>query len=106
MGKPGLRRHQRMLIPSGHALAVHSNDQAPKFEGTLTVIGLGGMLIRTRNSQPYGAVLNLTIEGPLARFEAECTVRNVVGNGLGVEITKITPENDQRLRALLLRLKA
>jgi hypothetical protein len=49
--------------------------------------------------------LDLTVEDPIARFEAQCTVRNVAENGLGFEITKITPENEQRLEALLLRLK-
>jgi PilZ domain len=103
MRKPDLRRHRRILIPSGHTLVVHSNGQ--QLEGTVTVIGLGGMFIRTRNSQPHGAVLDLTVEDPIARFEAQCTVRNVAENGLGLEITKITPENEQRLGALLLRLK-
>jgi PilZ domain len=106
MRKPDLRRHQRILIPSGHTMAVHADAEAPEFEGTVTVIGLGGMFIRTRNARPYGAVLQLTVEDPVARFEAQFTVRHVADKGLGLEITTITPENEQRLRALLLRLKA
>jgi hypothetical protein len=105
MRKPDLRQHQRILIPSGHTMPIHSNGSGARLGGTVTVIGLGGMFIRTRDWQPYGAVLRLIVEDPVAQFDAECTVRHVAKNGLGVEITKITPENEQRLRALLLRLK-
>lgn len=86
-------------------MPIHSNGVGPRLEGTVTVIGAGGMFIRTRDAQPYGETLKLIVEDSLARFDAECTVRHVEENGLGVEITKITPENEQRLRVLLLRLK-
>ena len=78
----------------------------PKLEGVVTVIGLGGMFIRTTKAQPFGTVLKLKVDDAAASFEAEFTVRNVAENGIGVEITKISPENEQRLKALLLRLKA
>ncbi len=86
-------------------MPIHSNGAGPRLEGTVTVIGLGGMFIRTSDAQPYGEVLTLVVEDHSARFDAECTVRHVAENGLGVEITKITPQNEQRLRALLLRLR-
>jgi len=76
-----------------------------KLEGLVTVIGLGGLFIRTAKTQPLGTVLRLKLDGPAITFEAEFTVRNVSENGMGVEITKISPENEQRLKALLFRLK-
>jgi PilZ domain len=102
-----LRRHQRILVPSGHTMRIASNGGGgPKPDGVVTVIGLGGMFIRTTKTQPFGTVLKLRLDDPVTTFEAEFTVRSVAENGLGVEITKISPENELRLRALLLRLKA
>lgn len=88
-------------------MRIASNGSAvPKLDGVVTVIGLGGMFIRTSKTQPFGTVLKLKVDDPAASFEAEFTVRSVAENGIGVEITKISPENEQRLRALLTRLKA
>ena len=106
MHKPDLRRHQRILVPTGHTMRIASNGNGPKLEGLVTVIGLGGMFIRTNRAQPFGTVLKLKLEDTVATFEAEFTVRSVADNGIGVEITKISAENEQRLKALLLRLKA
>ena len=106
MQKVDLRRHQRILLPPGHLMRVHSNGADGRFEGLVTVIGLGGMFIRTSKARPAGRVLKLVLEDPAATFESECTVRSVAENGVGVEITAITSENERRLRALLLRLKA
>ncbi|HUJ32005.1 MAG TPA: PilZ domain-containing protein [Candidatus Acidoferrum sp.] len=106
MHKPDLRRHQRILVPAGHVMRAVSNGTGPHLDGTVTVIGLGGMFIRTAKPQPFGTVLKLKLEDPVASFEAECTVRHVADNGVGVEITNISIENEQRLKALLLRLKA
>jgi hypothetical protein len=104
MQKVDLRHHQRILVPSGHTMRIHSNGAALPFEGLVTVIGLGGMFIRIPKGPTPGTVLKLTLEDPVATFESECTVRHVAENGVGVEITAITPENERRLRALLLRL--
>jgi hypothetical protein len=106
MHKPDLRHHQRILVPTGHTMRISSNGRGPKLEGLVTVIGFGGMFIRTNKSQPFGTVLKLKLVDPVATFEAEFTVRSVADNGIGVEITKISPENQQRLKTLLLRLKA
>lgn len=83
-----------------------NGDGGPKLDGVVTVIGLGGMFIRTAKVQPFGTVLKLRLDHPVATFEAEFTVRSVAENGIGVEITGISPENEQRLKALLMRLKA
>jgi hypothetical protein len=39
-------------------------------------------------------------------LELECTVRHVTDNGCGIEFTGMTPENEEKLKALLLRLRA
>ena len=98
-----MRRHERLLIPDGRN--VEAKCGRPALSGLVSVIGLGGMFIRTKDSQPYGTVLPMQLADPLVTFEAECTVRNVAENGLGVEITGITAENEQKLKTLLLHLK-
>jgi PilZ domain len=103
--RPDLRRHQRVLVPSGYSMLVRGNSGGPGFEGMVTVIGLGGMFIRTEKAQPPGTILTLTLADPVATFESECTVRHVAEHGVGVEITKISPKDEQRLRFLLGRLK-
>lgn len=63
------------------------------------------MFIRTKDSQSYGSILRVRVVDPFVAFEVECAVRNIAENGLGVEITSITFENEQKLKTLLLQLK-
>ena len=53
MHKPDLRRHQRILVPSGHIMRIASTE-GPKLEGAVTVIGLGGMFVRTNRPSLSG----------------------------------------------------
>lgn len=98
-----MRRHQRVLVPEGRTIRVEASQ--PGLEGVVSVIGLGGMFIRARDSHPCGTVLQFRLTDPSVSFESECTVRHVATNGLGVEFTQLTPENEQKLKDLLLRLK-
>jgi hypothetical protein len=102
-----MRRHQRILVPDGHAIRVVAIEQEElaKLNGVVTVIGLGGMFFRTTDSCPAGTVLHLRLEDPPVTFESECTVRNVASNGLGVEFTRITHENELKLKSLLHAMK-
>ncbi len=102
-----MRRHQRILVPAGRVIRVAGGLGArqPALEGVVTVIGLGGMFFRSEQSHPAGAVLRLQLADTLFPFEFECTVRNVAPNGLGVEFTGITRENEQKLKALLSAIK-
>lgn len=105
MQKPDLRRHQRILVPSGQRLRVHGNGGGPRLEGIVSAIGMGGMFIRTDSAPPPGTVLNLRLEDRVAAFDSECTVRYVEESGMGVEITSISSKGEQRLRFLLIQLK-
>lgn len=88
-------------------MRVHKRDGegAPPFEGIVTVIGLGGMFIRTPNTEAPGTILSLHLDDPVAAFDFECTVRHITENGMGVEITSIFPQDEQRLRFLLVQFK-
>jgi len=102
-----MRRHQRILVPDGHAIRVVAIEQEElaKLNGVVTVIGLGGMFFRTADSCPAGTVLHLRLADSIVTFESECTVRNVASNGLGVEFTRITHENELKLKSLLHAMK-
>lgn len=99
-----LRRHQRILVPEGRK--IQAQGMRPILIGTVTVIGLGGLFIRTGNTQPCGTVLRLKLTDPFIALDAECTVRHIAENGIGVEITGLTLENEHKLKTLLLQLKA
>jgi hypothetical protein len=57
-------------------------------------------------AQPAGTTLKLVLTCPVISLELECTVRHVTDNGCGIEFTGMTPENEEKLKALLLRLRA
>lgn len=101
-----LRRHQRILVPGAVEIRVAGNGAGARLEGVATVIGLGGMFVRTKSPQPMGATLKVVITCLVMSFELECSVRHVADNGCGIEFTAMTPENEEKLRGLLLRLRA
>jgi PilZ domain len=105
MKGPDLRRHERILVPAGVELRATMNGEHPKLGGTATVIGLGGMFLRTHAAPEPGSVMKLTLKCPLVSFQSECAVRHVTPNGLGIEFISLTPENEASLRKLLVQLK-
>jgi len=100
-----LRRHERTLVPPGVELRATANGDQPKMEGMATVIGLGGMFLRTRAAPKPGSVMRLTLKCPLVSFQSECAVRHVTPTGLGIEFINLTPEAEASLRKLLVQLK-
>jgi PilZ domain len=100
-----VRLHERILVPGVRQIQAISNGNGPRLEGVVTVIGLGGMFIRTRTSCPAGSVLNMVLTSSFLSFESECTVRHAGTHGIGVELTQITAENEQKLKTLLIELR-
>ncbi len=100
------RRHQRILVPRALELRVAGSSGANGVTGVATVIGLGGMFVRTTARPPEGAVLQLALQCPFASLESACTVRYVGDNGVGIEFTGMSAENEEKLKALLVRLHA
>ena len=101
-----IRRHERILVPGVRQIRAISNGNGPRLEGVVTVIGLGGMFIRTRTSCSAGSVLNMVLSCSFLSFESECTVRYADAHGIGVEVTRLTAENEQKLKTLLIQLRA
>src|SRR5262249_34179177 len=89
-----VRRHQRILVPPERGIHALANCGTPHFEGVVTVIGLGGMFIRTKGAVPCGGVFNVKLVHALGALETGCVVRDIAETGLGVEFATLTPENE------------
>jgi hypothetical protein len=101
-----LRHHQRILVPASRKIRAESQGGSRRLEGIVSVIGLGGIFVRTRSSEPTGAVLRLKLTDPLVSFESDCTVRSVAQNGMGFEFTAMAPSDEQKLKFLLRQMKS
>lgn len=101
-----LRRYQRMVVPEGVGIRVSGREGGRAFEGTVTVIGLGGMFCRANDKRPYGTALTLLLTCPVASLQVEGTVRHSNEQGMGIEFTGLTRENRQKLEKLLHQLQA
>jgi len=99
------RRYQRILVPTGHAILARGVNKGHRFEGIVSVIGLGGMFIRTRESFAPGTILQISLTDPITSFDSECAVRDSTETGIGLEITSIEPVAQQKLQFLLRQLK-
>jgi hypothetical protein len=98
-----LRRHQRYLVPEGQPL--RCEGIGIRCDGAISVFGLGGMYIRTRDSHPAGATLILRIHGIGDEIRAECVVRDVHPGGFGVEFASLPAAEERKLKNLALSLK-
>jgi hypothetical protein len=68
-------------------------------------IGMGGLFISVPNPPPVGTKLRLAFEVPGGNVRAEAIVRNIVlGDGMGVEFTRIDLKDRILLQKLLKRL--
>ena len=101
-----MRRHQRVVVPGALPIRVTRDGNGPRLEGVATVIGVGGMFCRTKDTLAPGTVLPLALTCGSNSVAVECGVRHVNENGMGIEFTGLTPENEQKLKELLLQLWA
>ncbi len=108
---PDRRRHQRILVPNGRVIRAIGSAGGARGEvrnevrAVVTIIGLGGVFLRTEISYPTGTHLHLTFDDSHVTFESECIVRNIEPNGVGAEFTTMTHENALKLKSLLSSLK-
>jgi hypothetical protein len=99
------RHHERILVPGQQAIQVESNRAGPQLAGFATVLGMGGMFVRTPDAAPAGTVVQMRLKCAATAIEIDCTVRHVNEQGMGIEFTGITGDNEAKLRHLLLALK-
>jgi hypothetical protein len=99
----GTRRHQRISLPKGMFVSWYGGgDQQVSRVKTL---GMGGVFLSVSRVRPAGTSLRLVFEVPGGIVQAEGVVRSVSpGEGMGVEFTKMNPQDRVLLGRLLRRL--
>jgi hypothetical protein len=103
-GSKADRRHQRVATPKGVWVA-WQNDKQQQNVSRVRDLNVGGMFIATPTPLQLGIVLPLLMSVPEGEIRAKATVRNVVpGEGMGVQMTEISAENQARLDKLVARL--
>jgi PilZ domain len=97
------RRHQRISLPKGMDVTWYgAGDQQVS---RVKTIGMGGLFLSGSRVKPVGTTLKLVFEVPGGMVFADAIVRNTLpGEGMGVEFTRISPQDRALLAQLLGRL--
>ena len=99
----GTRRHQRISLPQGMSVTWYGSGQQQV--SRVKTLSMGGLFLCGPNTLRAGTDLTLVFEVPGGMVLAEAVVRNIVpGEGMGVESTKMNPQNRALLEGLLTRL--
>ena len=99
----GTRRHQRISLPQGMSVTWYGSGQQQV--SRVKTLSTGGLFLSGSITLRVGAHLTLVFEVPGGMVLAEAVVRNsVVGEGMGVEFTKMNTQNRALLEELLTRL--
>jgi hypothetical protein len=99
----GTRRHQRISLPQGMFVTWHGSGQQQV--SRVKTLSMGGLFLCGSITLRVGTDLTLVFEVPGGIVLAEAIVRNIVpGEGMGVEFTKMNPQNRVLLEGLLTRL--
>ena len=99
----GTRRHERISLPRGMSVTWYGSGQQQV--SRVKTLGMGGLFLCGSNTLRVGTDLTLVFEVPGGMVLAEAVVRNIVpGEGMGVEFTKMNPQNRALLEGLLTRL--
>jgi hypothetical protein len=99
----GTRRYQRISLPKGMVVAWYGGGQQQASRAK--TLGMGGLFLSGSTTPPIGRDLKLLFEVPGGMVQADAVVRNIApGEGMGVEFTKINPQDRVLLERLLKRL--
>lgn len=97
------RKHKRILLPEHHFLPCRGLD--PKFDGQVSIIGTGGLFVRTREPFEMGQTIKIRVEATALNFEVVCTVRDVSEKGAGVEFAPLDQPQQRVLNNFLSTLR-
>ena len=98
------RHYERIRVPEDKLIPCEGVGRP--LRGHVSVVGLGGMFIRTRESYPVGTVFDVRLGDGEEAIEASCVVRSVDPGGLGVEFVKLRGKHEQALKKIIDRLKS
>jgi hypothetical protein len=97
------RRHQRISLPNGMAVAWHGSgvQQVSQVKSLCS----GGLSLTASITRPVGTSLTLVFQVPGGIVQAEAVIRNVLpGEEMGLEFTTMGPQARALLDQLLQRL--
>ncbi len=96
------RRYQRIFLPQGMSVAWYGEGRSEV--SRVRTLGMGGAFL-CGNTLRVGTELTLVFEVPGGVLQAGAVVRNIViGEGMGVEFTKMNADGRTLLEQLLARL--
>jgi len=101
--KEDRRHHDRIVIPEDKLLSCEGVSRP--LNGKVSVLGTGGMYIRTSDTYPLGTELEVRIRRDADTLQIPCRVREVAPGGLGVEFTWVRRPLEEKLRKLMARMK-
>ncbi len=100
--KEDRRRRERVVIPEEKLLPCEGVNRP--LNGKVSVLGIGGMYVRTSDTYPPGTELELRIRANGETLETPCVVRDVTPGGLGVEFTWLRGALEAKLQKIISRL--
>jgi hypothetical protein len=99
----GTRRYQRISLPQGMSVTWYGSGQQQV--SRVKPLSMGGLFLCGSHTLRVGTDLTLIFQVPGGIVLADAIVRNIVpGEGMGVEFTKMNPQNRVLLEGLLTRL--
>lgn len=99
----GTRRYPRMKSPKGLCVAWQTASQ--RSVSHVETLGLGGLFIRTKEPLAAGTIIQVMIDIPGGGVRGRAIVRNIkAGEGMGVGIVSMGPEDRARLGSFLSKL--
>jgi hypothetical protein len=96
------RHYRRIRVPEKHSVACEGIDRP--LAGEVTVMGLGGLFIRSRDTYPVGTVFSVRFKDDGEIVEATCAVRDQEAQGIGVEFVQLRGQNEENLKKIVQRL--
>jgi Tfp pilus assembly protein PilZ len=97
------RRHQRIATPKGVWVAWQDGKQ--QNVSRVRDLNVGGLFIATPTPLAVGSTVTILLSVPEGEIRSRATVRNVIpGEGMGVQFTEISAENQVRVNKLVARL--
>jgi Tfp pilus assembly protein PilZ len=97
------RRHQRIATPKGVWVAWQDGKQ--QNVSRVRDLNVGGLFIATPTPLALGAVVTVLLSVPEGEIRSRTTVRNIIpGEGMGVQFTEISAQDQARVDKLVARL--
>ncbi len=97
------RRHQRVPTPKG--VWVAWQDGKRQNVSRVRDLNVSGLFIASPTPLALGSTLSLLLSVPEGEIRSRATVRNLIpGEGMGVEFTEISPQDQLRVERLVTRL--